>query len=644
MRFEELVTSISSQLVAAQPHNLPEILERVLCDLARLLEADRIVLGRIEEATGEMVPHAHFLLTDPSFPARLAMSERYPALWALLRAGHTSLIRDVKTLRDGEGVDRLHFEEVGIRSQVTVPVLVEGHLKYVLACATVGHCAPWSDQVVSRIKVIAEMLATTVLRCEAEEVVRSSERQFRTFIEQAPVPILLVPSPDGSPLYFNPAFTRHFGFTPQDMPRPADWWPMIYPDPAYRKERYEAWEKVIARASETGHFQDAEEAEMATKSGESRFVQVRVTFVGGYRMSFLNDLTARREAESALRLTQYAVDNNPIMIFRIDMEGRFTYANEAACSHFGYSPAEILQLHIWDISQTASASAWPERAANFKERGSSTIESVYASRSGKTFPVEVRTQYVEFNHNRHFFAYAYDITERIAAREAEQAYTRRIQKLATELTRSEERQRRELATILHDGVGQNLFAATTQLLTIRMRDEGIRPEVEKAIELLNQVTRDTRELTFELCPPVLYQLGLIPALERLAAQFTANYGVACSISGSSAGPVDLNSRGLAYQTVRELLNNIAKHAHARNARIAVTEVEDYVCIEVIEDGVGFDLSQLRPERKAAEGGFGLFHLRERIELLGGSMKIDSAPGEGSRVQLCLPLNFLQRTE
>ena len=165
-------------------------------------------------------------------------------------------------------------------------------------------------------------------------------------------------------------------------------------------------------------------------------------------------------------------------------------------------------------------------------------------------------------------------------------------------------------------------------------------EVEKALALLDKVTRDTRELTFELCPPVLYQLGLMPALQRLADQFTSRHGIASTVTGKTLGPTDLNARGLAYQAVRELLNNAAKHSHAKTMTIDAAETNGDVVITVQDDGVGFDPQQLRP----GNGGFGLFHLRERMELLGGNLSIESAPGKGCRVQLRLPLNILTSVE
>ena len=129
------------------------------------------------------------------------------------------------------------------------------------------------------------------------------------------------------------------------------------------------------------------------------------------------------------------------------------------------------------------------------------------------------------------------------------------------------------------------------LARVRADTPGI--EIEKALALLDQITRDTRDLTYELCPPVLYQMGLILALQRLAEQFTQRYGIARTANGRTLGPEDLNLRGLAYQTIRELLNNTAKHAHAKNVDIMVAEIDGNVRVTLTDDGIGFDSTNLQ---------------------------------------------------
>jgi signal transduction histidine kinase len=222
------------------------------------------------------------------------------------------------------------------------------------------------------------------------------------------------------------------------------------------------------------------------------------------------------------------------------------------------------------------------------------------------------------------------IAERRSAQEAVRRHLKQVESLAAELTRSEERQRRELAALLHDGVGQRLFAATAQLLALQ--GEGGSKEINQVIGILEDATRDARNLTFELCPPVLYELGLAPALQRLTDQFAATHRIRCTLQGALTGPGDLNLRGLAYQAVRELLNNVAKHADAQNVSVSLAQRAGEIEISVADDGQGVRADASSP----GQDGFGLFRLRERIEVIGGAFAVESRERQGFLARFSLP--------
>lgn len=632
-RFEALVAAICSTLASARPEDIDELLVQALQRIGETLRANRVLLGRTDEHSGELVARAQYRSTDPPFPDQLSIGELNPGLWRAMVAGEVSYVPDVAALPDSEATDRDYFTRIGLRSYIAVPVLIDGSLRFMLAIGNIGEPRDWPLEAAPRLRVLAEVLASAVLRCEAEAVVRANEQLFRALVEHAPVPIMLAPGPDHTPLYFNPAFTRLFGYRREDLPTPLAWWPQAYPDPQYRADRRHMWERLLAICEESGILQDASEAEIRAKDGRRLYAQVRLSLIQGYKMIFFNDLTARRQAEAALRLTQYAVDNNPVMIFRIDNEGKFVYANQTACREFGYSLAELMTMSIWDVSGTIAAADWPERARITREQGGVSLESVYRRKHGDIFPVELHIHHLQFSGEGSFFCFALNISARRAAQEAAHRHTQRMQALAAELTRSEERQRRELASVLHDEIGQNLFAATTQLVSLQNRAQEEKPAIAKIVALLDQISRDTRELTFELCPPVLYQLGLAAALQRLVDQSAKRYHIAMKLAGEGIGPADLNVRGLAYHAARELLVNAAKHSRAHLVTLSVRQDDTSLHIAVEDDGVGLDA------RKAAakKDGFGLFQLRERLELLGGSIQIDSEPGRGCRVSIRLPL-------
>jgi signal transduction histidine kinase len=159
--------------------------------------------------------------------------------------------------------------------------------------------------------------------------------------------------------------------------------------------------------------------------------------------------------------------------------------------------------------------------------------------------------------------------------------------------------------------------------------DDIRGLIEEAIEY-------TRSLTFELSPPVLYELGLVPGLSALAKQFQARHNIEVAIRDDGQPKLlDPERRMVLYKAVRELLMNIVKHANARKAVITLRCDADRIRITVKDDGKGFNTSSMKPY--STTGGFGLFSTRERLHGIGGSLEINSKPGRGTKVTIEAPL-------
>ena len=163
--------------------------------------------------------------------------------------------------------------------------------------------------------------------------------------------------------------------------------------------------------------------------------------------------------------------------------------------------------------------------------------------------------------------------------------------------------------------------------------------VEEILAILDDTMTQARTLSFELFPPVLYEVGLEAALIWLAKNFHQRTGLQCEVRTEGEGEELVEDiRAMAYQSVRELLNNSYKHAEATMVAISLNFSEDYLTILVEDDGVGFDvdLEQTRSTQVNQPEGFGLFSIRERIRSIEGRMLVDSQEGQGCRVMLSFP--------
>jgi signal transduction histidine kinase len=209
----------------------------------------------------------------------------------------------------------------------------------------------------------------------------------------------------------------------------------------------------------------------------------------------------------------------------------------------------------------------------------------------------------------------------------------RLRSLASELSLSEERQRREVAAGLHDHLGQLLALAKMKLGA--MRKMGTTPDdINTVYDFVEQSIEYTRTLTFELSPPVLYNFGLAAAIEWLAEQFEKRVNIKTSVTDDGKDkPLANDIRVVLFQAVRELLHNIAKHAKATQVNISIEQDLDKIKVCVKDNGAGFEPSKI----SAAKGGFGLFNIRERLEHIGGSLLIDSKIGQGSQIVIIAPL-------
>jgi len=215
----------------------------------------------------------------------------------------------------------------------------------------------------------------------------------------------------------------------------------------------------------------------------------------------------------------------------------------------------------------------------------------------------------------------------------------KLRSLSSKLLLTEERERRRIATELHDRIGQTL--AVTKIKLSELKAESTSNRTAEALddirEFIEQTIQDTRSLTFELSPPVLYELGLEAALAWLATQMQEKYKLPFGLKDDGRPkPLDNGCRVIAFQAVRELLFNIVKHARAKSATISIKRDKDTVCIGIEDDGIGFDTS-MSGNAASSSKSFGLFSIRERLQPLGGRMEIQSEHDRGTRVNIVLPL-------
>lgn len=223
---------------------------------------------------------------------------------------------------------------------------------------------------------------------------------------------------------------------------------------------------------------------------------------------------------------------------------------------------------------------------------------------------------------------------RVSARTRElQAANARLRQLSAEIMNVEENERRTIAAGLHDHIGQSLSLCQIKL-EAEMAKAG--PGAPRAFlgeltDTIRQTVKDARSLVFEISPPVLYDIGLEAAIEQLVIELRKKHAVPIRFTGGGI-PEGLSNetRVFLYRSARELLFNAIKHAGARSIRVSAFRRGGQIRIRVEDDGKGMNADP------NSRGGFGLFHMRERLASMGGGFEIQSQPGGGTTVTLTVP--------
>jgi len=223
-------------------------------------------------------------------------------------------------------------------------------------------------------------------------------------------------------------------------------------------------------------------------------------------------------------------------------------------------------------------------------------------------------------------------------------YQEQLRSLSSELLLTEERERRRIATDLHDRIGQTLAITKIRLGGLRELAApcGFAEELDTIRGLIEQTIQDTRSLTFEISPPVLYDLGLEAATEWLIEELQKKHDIRIVFECDHSSRItDSAFRVLLFRAMRELLFNMIKHSRAENAKVSICSDKHDIRIDIEDNGIGFNISEDTSLIKMNKG-FGLFSIQERLSHLGGCLEIKSEPGRGTRASLIAPLRYKER--
>ena len=311
-------------------------------------------------------------------------------------------------------------------------------------------------------------------------------------------------------------------------------------------------------------------------------------------------------------------------------DGTIFYCNQRFGQMVHYEGEKLIGVQFQNFIQPDQR----ERFEQLFQQASQTGlrgEFLFTTSEGKSVPVQLSIYRLGENMASGISILATNMSERIQSEE-------KIRPLASELTVAEHEERHRISQILHDDLQQRLFAIKAQLSFLHVDETAIDAQatLDQLQKWLSEAISLTRNLCVDLSPSVLRGEGLAQAILWLCSRMKEQYGLQLQVSAPDhLTHLDDHMRVMIFQTVRELLFNIIKHAGTLDASILLERIDGEGCITISDSGKGFDTNVLMQEPLAAHG---ILLLRDRLLLMGGSMTIYSAPGEGTRVVLVFPMH------
>ena len=473
-------------------------------------------------------------------------------------------------------------------------------------------------------------------RKQIEEKLSEREEDFRALYKNALVALFRVALKDGKPIVANKRAAELFGYKTIEEFKEE-----------FRSLKHNAnpedREPIIQELKEKGYI---DRIVMRSRKKDGTLIWNEASFRMNPEQGYVDcvsiDITERKRAEEELWQSEEKFkalfENSPDLVALTDLKGTFLDINRVAP---GYKKEMVIGTGVTDYLTPQQKNEFNAVVAKAIKTGESqSYEPVITTPEGIDIHWHNRVSPLKKGDkvDRLIINFT-DITERKQAEERIREYAEQLKALALQLTLTEEKERRHIAADLHDQLGHSLALARMQLdAVLKAASQTERTLLINDISnILLEAIHDTKNIIFELSSPLMNEIGLAAAIsEWLEEYLERRYGLETElIDKSSDISLDSDLRAILFRNVRELFTNIIKHAKAKKMSVVLEKSAEEYVISITDDGIGFDPEEISREVKQ-ERGFGLFSIQERLSDLGGSLKILSKPGQGTKVIMSIP--------
>jgi PAS domain S-box-containing protein len=614
----------------SQTLNLNHVLSRAADRVADVMQVDAVLVFLTEHQSGMPTLNVYRGISETLAQYINESKVGNDSNTSVAESGQPVFVEDIAK---DSGLKRL--AEHGLRSLLIAPLKSKEKVMGTLWSATQAR-REFHQSEVELLTAIGSQIGLAMENASLYEQVRESERNYRTIFDTTGTATVIIEE-DTTISLANGEFERLSGYARSELEGKKSWTEFVVEDDLDRMKDYHRSRRIDPKSAPVSY-----EFSFIDKLGNIKSILLTIAMISGTQKSVASLLNvtnlkqAVKEKEISERKYRQLFENAQDAIWLRDLDGNIMEANTATELLTGYSMTELSTMNVKDLISEDSLEL--SRQIHEKLLANEAVPQTYEQRLIRKDRNEV---YVNLSTNpissngriTGFQCVARNITEQKRMQENLQFYLHQI-------TRAQEEERKRISHELHDETTQELVILSRKIDRLASMDDGLSDKTKLYLDELHQqiesVMQSVRRLSRDLRPVVLDNLGLVPAIERLATDVEEYSAVSTHLKVRGT-PCRLSEEAelVIFRVTQEALRNMWKHAGATNVEVLVEFAENKTKVTVIDDGKGFEPPKNMSDL-ASLGKLGLAGMQERAQLIGGTIEVQSQLDKGTSVSIEVP--------
>lgn len=471
-------------------------------------------------------------------------------------------------------------------------------------------------------------------RKKNESIIKNSEAKYRAFFENS-MDGILIGSPDGSIYAANQAACNIYEKTEAELCQGTRQDLVDVNDPDFKnfleeRRKFGRARREVMQRKKDGTLFPAEISSSIFTDAEG---QLRTVII-------IRDVSQRVKAKNEIirekNLSDSIINSLPGVFYMYSYEWKFIRWNRNFELRTGYTGAEIEKMHPLEFFAAEDKVDITEKIKNVFVNGEAKTEIIVTTKSGEKHPYFLSGKLVDYEGKPSLLGIGFDISERLMAQEEIKQSNEQLRLLTAHLQQVREDERRRIAREIHDELGQLVTAIKMDVAWVDKNtsadNQKQKQKIQNIIQMLNNCSFSIRNILQELRMGILDDYGLVEALQWLGNQFTDTTGVPIIFSSNETVlKVDENVAVCLFRVYQEALNNITKHAAAKKVTTVLIKENNFVKLQVTDDGTGFDAEVIKNKIT-----FGILGVKERVAALKGTFNLQTAAGKGATLTVAIP--------